>query len=162
MADWGFRPIRETDLPLILDWYQDEGFRFRSVAPNLLGEQQIRSLTQVPEVFLIEREGLPAGLAFLEVLDPTAGRAKVDLRLAGGHCPEGVVKAWVSLAFAHLGLRRLIATCASFDEPAAGGLLAAGFRLEGRLHDLLFHQGRYWDELHFALLRDEWEGGEPR
>lgn len=163
MQVWRFRPIRERDWPLVCNWFMDQPFRFRTVTPELFGEEEIARLARVPEVSLVERHGSPVGLAFLEVMDPAAGRAKVDLRLAAA--PEWAAeawRAWASLAFAHLGLRRLVATCAGFDEAATRSLMEAGFHSEGSLQDLVFHQGRYWEERHFALLRDEWEGGTAR
>jgi RimJ/RimL family protein N-acetyltransferase len=58
--------------------------------------------------------------------------------------------------FAGLGLHRIALSVFAFNERAVRAYRKAGFRLEGRLREAIWRDGRYWDELQMGILADEW------
>jgi len=60
-------------------------------------------------------------------------------------------------AFNELGLHRLAAGVAEYNQRALCFFQAAGFVEEVRRREALERAGRRWDMLHLGLLRSEWE-----
>jgi [ribosomal protein S5]-alanine N-acetyltransferase len=60
-------------------------------------------------------------------------------------------------AFDTLNLNRVWLRVYEYNERALGMYQKVGFRTEGRLRQDAFHEGRYWDTIVMAVLRDEWE-----
>lgn len=60
-------------------------------------------------------------------------------------------------AFAELGLHRVSAMSAEYNEGALRLLQKAGFSEEIRRRQAVERDGRHWDLLMFGLLRSEWE-----
>ncbi|MEW6029444.1 MAG: GNAT family N-acetyltransferase [Chloroflexota bacterium] len=59
-------------------------------------------------------------------------------------------------AFLELGLRRVSLTVFEYNPRAVRSYEKAGFRLEGRMRQILNREGRRWDVLYMAILKDEW------
>ena len=55
-------------------------------------------------------------------------------------------------------LRKISLTTSSSNERAIRCYLACGFVEEGRLRQQLWSDGKYVDEVHMGVLRDEWQG----
>lgn len=64
-------------------------------------------------------------------------------------------------AFATLGVHRLWASCVADNTASARVLARLGLRREGHLRHAAYHKGRWWDELIFGLLEDEWRAAQP-
>jgi RimJ/RimL family protein N-acetyltransferase len=62
----------------------------------------------------------------------------------------------VRYAFDKLNLNRVWLHVGEDNPRAARVYQKVGFRTEGRLRQDIFHDGRYWDSLVMAVLRDEW------
>ena len=60
-------------------------------------------------------------------------------------------------AFATLNLNRVWLKVYEYNQPGIRVYEKAGFRREGVLRQDHFHDGRYWDSVIMAVLRDEWE-----
>ena len=62
----------------------------------------------------------------------------------------------LELAFGRIGLHRVGLSVFAFNERAVRSYQKAGFQVEGRLREAIARDGRYWDEIHMGVLRDEW------
>ena len=70
----------------------------------------------------------------------------------------------LELAFDQLGLHRVSLAVFEFNDRAIRSYQKAGFRIEGRLRDTIFRDGRHWDEISMGVLEEEWRRthGRPR
>jgi RimJ/RimL family protein N-acetyltransferase len=59
-------------------------------------------------------------------------------------------------AFERLSLHRVALSVFSYNTRAIRSYEKVGFRVEGRLREAILRDGRYWDEVQMAILRDEW------
>jgi len=63
----------------------------------------------------------------------------------------------VDFGFTHFGVHRIWANCVADNIGSAHVLEKLGMRLEGRLRENQYYKGRWWDELIYAILADEWQ-----
>ncbi len=59
-------------------------------------------------------------------------------------------------AFTTLKLHRVYGTCLSEHKISPHLLNATGFRMEGRIIDAIYKNGRYYDQLEYGLLEEEY------
>jgi RimJ/RimL family protein N-acetyltransferase len=62
----------------------------------------------------------------------------------------------LKVAFEMLGLHRVGLSVFAFNARAIRAYEKAGFRIEGRLREAIWRDGRYWDEVQMGVLADEW------
>lgn len=62
----------------------------------------------------------------------------------------------LTYVFDELNLFRIQVQVEENDEPACALYSSANFYLEVRQRQAVYHQGRYWDRLHYGMLRPEW------
>ncbi len=62
----------------------------------------------------------------------------------------------IRYAFDTLNLNRVSLHVHEYNERAVRAYQKAGFRMEGRLRQETFREGRYWDTFVMAVLREEW------
>lgn len=72
-----------------------------------------------------------------------------------GHGTE-VTELMLRLAFERLGLHRVGLSVFAFNERAIRAYEKAGFRIDGRLREAIWRDGRYWDEILMSVLEDDW------
>lgn len=63
----------------------------------------------------------------------------------------------VDFGFHHFGVHRMWADLVADNVGSAHVLEKLGMQLEGRLRDKAYFKGRWWDELIYAILADEWK-----
>ena len=63
----------------------------------------------------------------------------------------------VDFGFRHFGVHRIWADLVADNVGSAHVLEKLGMKLEGRLRDKAYFKGRWWDELIYAILVEEWE-----
>ena len=72
----------------------------------------------------------------------------------------------VDHGFETMNLHRIWLHVVSYNARAIRAYEKVGFRQEGVLRQETYREGRYWDTIAMAILREEWEarreGGEPR
>lgn len=61
-------------------------------------------------------------------------------------------------AFDTLGLHRVSSEVLAFNERSARHLVSNGYVEEGRRRSSIFRDGKWWDEVLFGVLADEWRG----
>jgi len=62
----------------------------------------------------------------------------------------------VDFGFSHFGVHRIWADLVADNVGSAHVLEKLGMKLEGRLRDKTYFKGRWWDELIYAILVQEW------
>lgn len=65
--------------------------------------------------------------------------------------------AMVDFGFRHFGVHRIWADLVADNIGSAHVLEKLGMQREGHLRDKAYFKGRWWDELIYAILADEWE-----
>ncbi|HEV7127749.1 MAG TPA: GNAT family protein [Ktedonobacterales bacterium] len=87
-------------------------------------------------------------------------RAELGYELQRAFWRQGIMRealrAILSYGFATMGLGRIEALVSGGNEASAALLRALGFTLEGTLRQRIYLRDRFWDELYFGLLREEW------
>jgi len=68
-------------------------------------------------------------------------------------------RAIAGYGFREVGVHRIEAYVIADNAASVGVMRKVGFRLEGRLRENEFFQGRWWDTLVFGLLDTEWREG---
>jgi len=68
----------------------------------------------------------------------------------------------IAHAFSGLGLHRVGLTVFEFNTRAIRAYEKCGFVVEGRAREVIFRDGRYWDELQMSVLAEEWEARQKR
>lgn len=63
----------------------------------------------------------------------------------------------VDFGFRHFGVHRMWADLVADNLGSAHVLEKLGMQLEGRLRDKAYFKDRWWDELIYAILSEEWE-----
>ena len=158
------------NLPAVRRWYSD---------PELakLTRYQTRPMTgeEIDQFFrtrLIARDALAyaihvrdtgrlVGLTTFSALDPDNGSALFHITIgerdawSQGYGTEAA-ELMLEHAFTRLNLHRIALTVFSFNNRAIRSYEKAGFRIEGRLRDAIWREGRYWDEVQMGILQDEW------
>ena len=78
-----------------------------------------------------------------------------------GYATEAA-RALVQFGFNELGLDRISTWSISDNRASANVLEKVGLRQEGRLRSNEYFKGRWWDTLLHGMLRDEWDGPDPK
>lgn len=73
-----------------------------------------------------------------------------------GYATEAA-QAMLDLAFHHLHLERVYASCVAENSASAHVLEKLGMRQERRLHKQQWMKGRWWDELCYVILAADWQ-----
>ena len=159
---WTYR-----SLPEVGAWITSAPDDFATYLEQFTDEKSL-ALTLV-----IEREGIVIGDLMVHVRDAWSQRevreqavgaeAELGWSLAPGHQGQGyateAVRATISLCFAQLGVRRVVAECFADNEPSWRLMERLGMRREGHaVRDSLHRSGEWLDGLTYAVLREEWTG----
>jgi RimJ/RimL family protein N-acetyltransferase len=166
------RPLEPQDARAVTPWFNDaEVTRFMlRYRPMSVAEEEasLRRLADNPgDVHL--------GIALRESdrLVGATGLHQVDVR--NRHAAFGIVigekdfwgkglgseatRLMVRYAFGTLNLNRVWLEVYEYNPRAVRVYEKVGFRVQGRLRQDTFHDGRYWDTLVMGVLREEWRDG---
>lgn len=95
----------------------------------------------------------------------TAQEAEIGYELSPTHWGRGyateAARAILRFGFTGLGVHRVWAWCVAENTASAHVLEKLGMRREGRLRDKELFKGRWWDNLLYAILEDEWRELNP-
>jgi len=165
----------EKDSPIVAQWTTD-----LVLARRLRSEQPVRPLAvfevrKVLDNWIKEHER--SKNAFLYALRPLEddsligmirissvmwvhGAAVLDLMIGSTDSWDAYAQDALNLglqyAFDELNLFRIQVQVEENDVPGCELYSSANFYLEVRQRQAVYHQGRYWDRLHYGLLRPEW------
>jgi ribosomal-protein-alanine N-acetyltransferase len=94
------------------------------------------------------------------LFDEEFQRAEMGYELARAYWRQGIMRealgAIITYGFANTDLHRIETVVNGANEPSKALLHALGFTLEGTLRQRLYFADRYWDDLYFGLLKEEW------
>ena len=164
------RPLEREDAPLLQPWFNDP-----EVARNLLRH---RPLSLREEEAFLEQIGrsehdLALGIV-VRATDQLIGSTGFHhINSKDRHCSFGIcigekgewgkgygteaTALMVQYAFDTLNLNRVWLHVHEFNARGVRAYEKAGFKREGVLRQSCYREGRYWDTIVMAILRDEWE-----
>lgn len=94
-------------------------------------------------------------------LDHESGCGELGYELAKTHWGKGIAfeatSAVMNFGFSVMNLNRTEACPFSTNDPSIKLLGRLGFLLEGTLRQRIHFRGRYYDQMYYGLLKDEWE-----
>jgi RimJ/RimL family protein N-acetyltransferase len=168
------REYRWEDLPHIRAWVNDheitKNLNDIFLFPNTVYETEnfLRSMiegTAASKGFVIsDKETLSyMGQIDLHQLDYRNRNAALGIVIGKKDCQgKGYGSEAITLlqrfVFHTLNLHRLELDVYEFNERAYHCYLKCGFREEGRMRQKLYRDGRYWDVIKMAILKEEFEG----
>ena len=167
------RPVKRSDINLFLKWFNDQEV-IQYLAPYLpmtemAEEKWIESLAttrlKTDVVFIIEvKEGTsnkPIGNIGLRGIDSKDQNAWFDIVIgekdywSKGYGTESA-QLIIEYGFQQLNLRRISSAVTEFNERSIRMHEKLGFREEGKRRKTTYVNGRFWDDLIYGLLKEEW------
>ena len=162
------RPISEKDIPNSLRWLNDP--EVRQYIANILpvtevGEREwIQGLAKKSDtdiVLVIEVKGRPIGVMGLHRINWQSRVATTGAIIGEKDCwnkgyGTDAKMALLEYAFNTLNLRKIMSSVKAFNERSLAYSLRCGYKIEGRLRDQCFANGRYCDEIILGVFREQW------
>jgi RimJ/RimL family protein N-acetyltransferase len=163
------RPLDLADTPVLMTWMNDPEVtrQLRAYRPimRLAEEEFLRKLstseTDVALGIMVREPEQFIGVTGLHRLDIRNRHAEFGITIGEksawgkGHGTEAT-RLMVQYAFDRLNLHRVWLNVYEFNERARHVYEKVGFRMEGRLRQDTYRDGRYWDTFVMGVLRDEW------
>lgn len=168
------RPLEVADAPALVPWLNDPEVtrHLRRYQPlTLAAEEHFLRRMSESETDLVLGIALRAddrlvGGTGLHKVDARNRHAEFGIFLGDksvwgkGHGTEAT-RLVVRHAFETLNLNRVWLHVYEYNEAGLRVYQKVGFRTEGRLRQDTFRDGRYWDTLVMAVLREEWKAVDP-
>ncbi|MDD1771707.1 MAG: GNAT family N-acetyltransferase [Methanomassiliicoccales archaeon] len=108
---------------------------------------------------VLRSTGTPIGMVCYWHIDHQDHHAELGYELAHDHWHKGMMSEAlppiISYGFDVLGLHRIEATPLAMNEASQRLLERNGFRKEGNLRDRIYFDGKFYDELYYALLKEQ-------
>ncbi len=163
--DWQRVLEYQTD-PLYLRYYEwSEADRTPDAVQEFVGwflEHQIQNpRIKFQLAVTLKSNGLLIGNCGIRMDHVDAVEADIGYELDPEYWNQGYATeatyAIVNFGFTHFGAHRIWANCVADNADSAHVLEKLGMKLEGRLRENQYYKGRWWDELIYAVLADEWQ-----
>jgi len=165
-----FRPLERSDAAVVQPWFNDPEvthnlLMFRPIslqAEEAFLEVQVKKETDVPVMIVVRETDRPIGTAALHVENAPHRQARFGIAIGAkdewgkGYGTEATAL-MVEYAFATLNLHRVWLHVFEYNKAGRRTYEKAGFRQEGIFRQSHFAEGRYWDCIAMAILRDEWQ-----
>jgi RimJ/RimL family protein N-acetyltransferase len=169
------RPVRRSDLPNLLRWFNDpEVTQYLGIylpMTEMVEEKWIESigttrlLTDVLFIIeAVEESGTkPIGDTGLGNINPKDHNAGFGIAIgekdywSKGYGTEAA-RLLVNYGFEQLNLHRITSGAIAFNDRSIRMHRSLGFKEEGRQRDLIYKNGRFHDHVMFGILKDEWRG----
>jgi RimJ/RimL family protein N-acetyltransferase len=164
------RPLEKADAPTIATWFNDpevthflRRYQPLTVAAEEAFLQRISESETDLALAIVVREGERfigvTGLHFFDLRNRHAsfGITLGDKSASSKGYGTAVTRLLVAHAFQTLNLNRVWLHVHEFNPRGLRAYEKAGFRIEGRLRQDTFRDGRYWDTIVMGILREEWQ-----
>ena len=172
------RPIKKSDIPLFVKWFNDQEVTQYLVMylpmTEIYEEKWVEKLSiervGVDVIFVIEamagedKETVPIGTCGLHNIRPKDRDADLGIAIGEkdywekGYGTE-TAALLIKYGFEQLNLHRISSGAIEFNKRSRSLHKKLNFHQEGRLRKAMFRNGRYWDHILFGLLREEWKAG---
>lgn len=165
-----FRALERDDAPIVSGWLNDPEVRIflRRVHPlNLQTEIDFidsvaKDQSSLGMMMVLRESDRPIGVAGLHNVDLRNRKAEFGISIGEKDCwSQGygveATKLILGHAFGTLNMHRIVLFVYAYNERGIRCYEKVGFRKEGTLRQDQYHEGRYWDTIVMAMLRDEWQ-----
>ena len=165
------RAIEAKDLERIHAWMNDPEVRryvaLRYPAPReseerWRNERGANNFAEGVRLAIETKDGVHIGNLDLRDLRPEDRAAQLGIMIGekpywnNGYGTDAIVTL-LRFAFHEMNLNRVSLHAFEFNDRGLACYRKCGFREEGRLREHYFAEGRYWDSLVMAILRDEFD-----
>lgn len=165
------RPLAENDLPILEQWWADPEWAVLQqavVRPRPAGSMietfQGWSANDDPAAtgFCVSPLDGDELLGHVTLFGITAQQRSATFAIIMGPDSAGrgygsdAIKTMTRYGFDELGLHRIGLQVWAFNERAIAAYRKAGYIEEGRRREVVFHAGRFHDEIQMGLLAREW------
>jgi RimJ/RimL family protein N-acetyltransferase len=167
------RGLEREDLKLLHKWLNDEEVMMwaRSQPDNIASmesiekdfEQDLKGENHTRREYIVveKKTGKPVGWASIRWSPPTGvtcviGLVIAEKQLRGKGLGTEVTRLLVIQAFDQLNMHKVELTTRPDNEAMVKVAKNCGFKLEGRLRETVYFNGRYHDGLMFGLIRNEY------
>jgi RimJ/RimL family protein N-acetyltransferase len=164
------RPVERHDAPLIQPWFNDPDVTrtLRTIGPVSLRAEEtfidkvVANEHMVAAVIVRRDVDQPVGVTGLTDIDFRNRHAVFGITIGAKDswdCGFGTEATFlmVAHAFETLNLNRVMLQVHASNPRGQRAYEKVGFRLEGVLRQENFREGRYWDTVVMAILRQEWD-----
>ncbi|MEK7642141.1 MAG: GNAT family protein [Patescibacteria group bacterium] len=161
------RPYSEKDIPYLVKWINDPEIRkyvTRTMPANEKNEQdwlnRIHSQEKDLVALIIQVKGVPIGniglgINWVERIG-TVGIIIGEEKYQSSGFGKDASMTLIEYAFNTLNLRKIEWMAKSFNERSLACARSCGFKIEGRMREEYFFDGRYWDEIIHGMFKSEW------
>lgn len=161
------RPHSEKDIPWLMKWVNDQEIRkfiARSMPASEKNERDWLDRINKSEndlvALMIQFKGVPIGNIGLDInwieRIGTVGILIGEKEYWGKGLGTDASMALIEYAFNTLNLRKIEWMAKAFNKRSIACALGCGFKVEGRLREEYFDEGRYWDQIVCGMFRREW------
>ena len=172
MSDIQIILMLESDLPVLLDWAEDEKILIQWCGPVFNFPLTIE---QLKEYFSESTKPNPSRYIFKAVIDDKiAGmcelgavnlrnetgslcRIFVDKKSRGSGIANIMISKLLDFAFTELNLFRIELNVYTYNTPAYKCYEKLGFQKEGLKRKVTKYKNEYWDGYVYGLLKEDWE-----
>lgn len=155
-----FRPFGVTDMPLVLDWFDQGEFYYYSTYPKYVAENEIESfLLQRGNTFIIEDQNSAVGLCDFHLLDVKGKCCNIEIAFANKiyYQQRGadILKMYLNLIFEHNDILKINKLVYGFDHKSVELCQHAGMVIEGAYEEHVFKNGCFYDLVYMAMLKED-------
>lgn len=169
--EYAFRPMRRSDLELLLTWRNSNRIRGNMYSDHIISWEEHTAWFERTQNgntslhFIFESQGVPRGVVNVTAIDRAHGRCVWGFYIGDAEAPRGTGSAMGFFALEHLfetlGFHRVIGEAFAFNSDSINFHKRLGFIEEGRLVEHILRRGRYEDIVTLGLLADGWKKIKP-
>ena len=167
-SNFVLRPPRDDEAETMAAWFEDQEVTARlkrRTVPSLEDERAFLAATaRDPNSFFwaIEHDGRLIGTTAIIQIDWQHRRGKTgtligDRTAWGKGIGRELMRLRAAYAFEELGLNKLYSSYLEGNDASARAQAAAGYREVGRSRRHIWREGRWLDQIHTEVLREDWE-----
>ncbi|MCC6442408.1 MAG: GNAT family N-acetyltransferase [Armatimonadetes bacterium] len=167
------RGVEPSDAEIFFQWNQDSemgrNLEFlwppisRELVRKQVEEMALRTMEQDRFRWVIEdASGMPVGQIDTHHCDSRTGNFSYGLNIAPEHQRQGYASEAIRMIlryyFEEIRYHKATVEILSHNHASIALHERLGFMQEGRLRDMVFTGGRYYDLLYYGMTRKEWDG----
>jgi RimJ/RimL family protein N-acetyltransferase len=162
------RPLSENDAPLLAKWVNDPDVR--QFVSNIYPKAESSEREWIESLKKKSGTDIVLGIVVKKKLIGVIGIHKIDRKdqIATTGALIGEKKYWgkgygtdakmavLDYAFNTLNLCKIMSSVFAFNKRSLAYSLHCGYKIEGRLKQQRFVNGKYWDEIVLGLFKSDW------